>query len=225
MSAYRFFAVFVALGVTASLVAGCAAESSVQARSADQHATTAGVVMTRTRDLEPTSWIVQSIIGTGSDDKIEALTADGTIYDGTVVLRITVTGDGLGNPDVVRCYRYTFRNRISDDKPRHISCPANATPTPLPSLVSEDLYAPDVQQRLIAVLTGATAAQRRDPTALKQLIEQSFGPPALIAVWTDPGPESYGVRIAEGEECLTANLVGSAVPTVQAASGANCRGG
>jgi hypothetical protein len=101
----------------------------------------------------------------------------------------------------------------------------NASPTPLPSLVEEQLSAPAVQGRLIGVLTSATTAQRRDAAVLKQLVEHSFGPPALVGVWTDPGPDTYGARLDEGNECLTVSIVGSAAPKVFAAAGNDCRGG
>lgn len=72
--------------------------------------------------------LASAVVGQGTDDQIVALVANGDKLRGQVVLRISVTVPGSGfqqGSQAVRCYRYDFRNSISDSKPQRTSCPVS----------------------------------------------------------------------------------------------------
>ncbi|MEO9240679.1 MAG: hypothetical protein ABI418_21620, partial [Jatrophihabitantaceae bacterium] len=112
------------------LLAGCSVSVSNSARQANQHAEVAGTVMLRSIDPIPAEWAAYQVAGRVGDTTIEAMSATGTTWQGSVVLRITVTipHTGFGQDETsIRCYSYGFQHRIEDYQPHRLGhCPAGA---------------------------------------------------------------------------------------------------
>jgi len=170
--------------------------------------------------LNDAAW---QVVGTGSDDAIQAMLATGTTYSGEVILRITVQGSEFD--ESTTCYRYNFTHSMSDDKPIKLgSCPSGA-PVALKSPVPEPVVdTPARINQLTALLNRLTAAQLADPSSVQSLLRTIF--PAPIGVYAD--------RLANGtlqigastfDTCITAYVTSRRQVTVHPGHGADCHGG
>ena len=116
--------VLVPLCLVLLLATACSIIESPAARSAQRHADNAATVMENVPVGTPAINIAGRVIGKGTDDSIEVLSASGTGRHGQVVLRISVTTTPTSEFDsvskAVRCYRYVF-NYFT--KPEDIQCP------------------------------------------------------------------------------------------------------
>jgi hypothetical protein len=209
------------------LLAGCGASGgagSATDKAADQHAQAAGVVMTRSLDPEPSKWAAYAAVGTAGDTTIEALQADGTTYDGTVVLRITVERNAgqFNSAKSVRCYRYRLAHTTDDATPQQLDCPATAALTLATPPAAPDLSTAGAK-RLTAVLTTLSSAQRADQAAVRAVVTKAFGPPAIVTVGSQAQEISINVRAEE--QCLLAMLAPTGAPAVRPVHGPDCRGG
>lgn len=209
-------------------ISSCASVRSLAAspeeRAADQHAVTAGVVMTRGYRATSARDAAWRVVGHVADTTIEALLADGTNHNGRVVLRITVdTTDGSEfDSPATRCYEYRFRWSTSHTAtPERIDDCSGAALTLQPpariDMISESSIA-----RLLRVLARIGPAQRHDPTLIRREVTRLFGPPAKVAV----GPTTSGdfeVAIHAGSECAFALVPSSGKPSlIDAGSGLQC---
>jgi hypothetical protein len=116
--------VLVPLCLVLLLATACSIIESPAARSAQRHADNAAIAMGDTPIDAPAIYMAGRVIGKGSDDTIEVLSASGTRKHGEVVLRIAVTTTPTSEFDsvskAVRCYRYVFKY---DATPEEIQCP------------------------------------------------------------------------------------------------------
>ena len=111
-----------ALTLTACGTGEWLTESSTD-RAADQHAATAGTVMTRDNWERTANDAAYLVVGQGLDDTIDALDVEGTTYQGGVVLRITVEQSGeFGDGPTTNCYAYTFQHEQGDQRPDTVPC-------------------------------------------------------------------------------------------------------
>ncbi len=87
------------------------------------------------------------VVGSGSDDTIEAMGASGTNRAGSLVLRIRVTATTpgfAGSTDTVirtRCYRYTF-GAMDQTSVSQADCPATRPLTVLPAPADDSAAQP-----------------------------------------------------------------------------------
>lgn len=215
--------------------AACDADAtSTAAKQADAVANTAGTVMLRGLGPIPAQDAAWQVVGTLSDRSIEALQADGTTYQGTVVLRITTGLDaGQGARPVTRCYRYLFRRRIDDVHPQSLaSCPtrpALSLTSPPPAVAVTE----GTRSTLIAALNTLTPAELNSPAAIRTALLPKF-PPPLVLITSGPGTgvnAAIFVTIMNTQadfatSCVTAYLAPGRPWDVQpVANGPACRGG
>jgi hypothetical protein len=209
-------------------IAGCAGHigQSASRRSVDSHAQTAGIVMTRAPYESPSPTAAWTVAGQSGDTEIEALTANGTTWKGTVVLRITVRIDRGPRPEdlTTRCFRYDFNQAdANDSRPHALSCPSTpalelASPPPAPDLGTVQA------QSLARALEALTASQRLDVSAVNTLLKSRFPAPAVTsAAPLDPDTVSIGVHYADA--CIIGELPRAGAARLVATHGADCRGG
>ena len=193
-------------------------------KAADQHARAAGVVLTRSLDPEPSSWAAYAVVGTAGDTTIEALRADGTTYDGTVVLRITVQRNAgrFDSASSVRCYRYRLAHTTDDATPAQLDCPATGALSLTAPPAAPDLSSAGAK-RLTSVLAGLDAQRRSDPAAVRAAVVTAFGPPAIATV--GPQGQQLSINVRAGERCLIGTLAPTGTPAVRPVQGTDCRGG
>lgn len=221
----------VVAAVTAcGLLGGVACSSSPpkrpSKRKADAHAVTAGVVMQRSGAGRPPVLLNDAawqVVGTGSDDTIEALRATGTTWSGEVVLRITVQSSEYDLSTT--CYRYHFTHSVDDGKPLELAQCPSGTPVALSSPVPEPVVdTPARLTRLTALLHRLTAAQLADPASVRTLLPAIFPPPIVVAADRFPnGTLEVGARTFD--TCVTAYVTAHRQVTVHPGHGTDCRGG
>jgi hypothetical protein len=205
-------------------VTGCTAGETASQRSADAHAVTAGEVMSRGgRPPISASDAAWAVVGTGVDDTINALSATGTTYAGSVVLRITVNHSTFD--EYTSCYRYSFKHSVDDFRPAKLkTCPTSA-PLTLTSPPPEPVVdTPARIAALTALLHHLTPAQRNDPASIRSELVAIFPPP--ISVYADKisdGTVEVGARTFD--TCVAAYVSPQDQVSVHPAHGADCHGG
>jgi len=212
------------LAAAAVGLAGCGATESDAERAADRHAETAGTVMLRGFDPVPARDAAWRVAGHVNGTTIEALRADGTTWNGTIVLRITVDRSTAWTEDSsVRCYEYDLRHRIDDYRPHHRDCP-KTPPLVLTQPPSPPPLTADALARWRRALAGLAPSERQDPAAVRRATGRVFGPPAVVGAARIPTGVEVGVR--SGDECVTAVLPPTGAPRLgPSAHGTDCRGG
>ena len=221
-----------AVAIALVMCAGCAgsqhepSQHSRSASEADDHATTAGLAMTNKPYEEPSSAAAFRVVGRKENTTIEALSATGTTWRGSVVLRVTVALDPqLPQPDqTVRCYRYLFdRSSVDDARPKRLSqCPDSAalvlsSPAPGPDLTSK------AASQLASTLT-ALPAEKRTAAVVSTLLVRLYPAPVSTAA-EQSGPTTVTFRVNDENACLLGKLPVRGVAHVVAAVGTDCRGG
>lgn len=221
----------IALGVTAvgvvvvtghALASGDTANFDA-AQEADQHAATAEIVMTRGIDPVPAHDAAFAVVGNTGQTIVEGLRADGTNWDGHVILRITVSRSPgtLSSQFVVRCYRYTFtRYDAAIDR---LECPPG--PPLVRGPVKPFLVLTDVDVRHLAeVLDALSPTERVNAGALQLALAKAYAAPAVV--WAAKSPNGIDMEVRAHTQCILATL-----PTVGPARvspvyhGSTCMGG
>lgn len=209
----------VALGT----VAGCGAADTVieppSAKSADALATSAGRGMEGPpeRSANDAAWSVVS--HRPGSELIEAVVAQGTTWNGRVVLRITVEGYEFGS-GTTRCYAYTFRHSMSDGTPKSVHCPHGAAVTltsPPPTPVLDQA----ANEKFTRIMQKLSPQQQRDPTAVRVILVKAF--PAPLAVYTGfdmNGRLLAGVRAPD--TCLAGGYDAHGRLVIDAGEGSRC---
>ena len=200
-------ALFVALGVAGCGVAASVSQSSA-VRSADRHATIAGEVMVRDNWERPANDAAYLVVGTGSDDTINAVDVEGTTYHGRIVLRITVEPDAeSGDGPVTRCYAYTFRHQLHDAKPARVDCTDRVVTLTAPA--PEPAFDSAAAARLTAILRRLVAQHSTQPATIQQQVEAAFGPPVTVRVGpagldhgTNHGTMIVNLGVPSHDECM-----------------------
>lgn len=216
------------LSLTALTLAAYAGSSLAppSAGEGERHAVTAGNVMTRSLYPVPAVAAAWEVTGRSRDTTIDALTASGTTWAGSIVLRVDVSlNASTFNADrTTRCYRYTFAHRIDDATPHALDrCP------PGPALVltapppGPDLSATRAAQ-LDAFLQRLNPAQQHDPTVIAALLVKQFPSPSSTSA-SQAGIGVVSLRVAYADRCLLGQLGPGDVVRSTAAHGTNCQGG
>lgn len=211
------------------LATGCGASHGSNGLDSkiDEHAVTAGYVMTQVRGPLPARAVALRVTGQTPYTTIQALTATGSTWGGVVTLKIDVTDDKptFGSAEhATRCFTYRFAYPRNPDygTPHPSSCgqrpPLNLTSTPLPAGV--DARTRTAVQRALGKLSPS---QRGQSEAVKATLAHALGPDYTI----DGGPQDNGVGILVryGDQCLTAETSPTQQRVSQPRNGANCYGG
>lgn len=208
-----------AVAALALAVGGCAASRSLvqspEERAVDQHATTAGAVMTRGYVAVSARDAAWRVVGRRGDTTIQALVAQGTNRQGRIVLRITVDASNGSEFDapVTRCYEYTIdwsNGQTGQPTPTN-ACSGPALILHPPRHV--DLVSRAATARLLQLLAEIPAARRGNPALIRRKVASVFGPPTTVAV----GPTNSGdleVTVRADEQCAFALLPPNGKPTM-----------
>jgi hypothetical protein len=188
--------------------------------------------MDQSPDPIPATWAAYQVVGVKGDTTIEALRADGTIYEGSIVLRITVEDDReFATHSTVACYEYDYRNRQTSDTPKHLSRCPTAAALQLSAPPPEPDFSDESAARLTAVLVALSPAQRENDTILLASVRSAFGPPAVVSGGRTSATDSFvsirsfGVSSVAYYRCMIATVPFAGSPKVILAHGADCVGG
>lgn len=212
-----------AVVATAYALASCDIANFAAAQEADQHAATAKIVMTHGIDPVPAHDAAFTVVGNTGQTTIEGLRADGTNWDGHVILRITVSRNPgtLSSQFVVRCYQYTF-TRYDADIDR-LECPPG--PPLVRGPVKPFLVLTDVDARHLAEILDALSPTERVNAGVVQLaLAKAYAAPAVV--WAVASPHGIDMEVRAHTQCILATL-----PTVGPARvspvyhGSTCTGG
>ena len=230
MTRVRILGLVVAAGVLLSgLLAACGSPTARPSAGADvrRHADVAGTVMSRNRGPVPAGAVAAAVVGTKDDTTIAALTAAGSTWGGTVVLRITVDRGSGTVADVdraSRCFVFRFRfPRTGDDgRPHGAACPAGA-----PLRLSAAAYPVGVDSSTRIAVTAAvghlSAADRtvasRVTAALRTAVGRYFVVSAGVLA---PGVFAW---VRYGETCLTVQTSARSLQVSAPRQGNDCFGG
>jgi hypothetical protein len=212
-----------ALGVVACSVAHSLTESPEE-RAADQHAVTAGNVMTQGYTAVSARDAAWRVAGHRGDTTIDALVAQGTNRNGRVVLRISVDSGSEFGSLATRCYQYPidWAKGQTGSPARLDQCP-NTPVLALSSPTVIDVISRSATARLLRVLASVGSTERRNGGVIEQKVTRLYPPPATVLV----GPTNSGdleVTIRAGEECAFALLPASGKPSVIATGrGLDCQ--
>lgn len=212
------------------LVSGCAGShgSNGLAAKIDEHAVTAGNVMTQVRGPLPARAVALQVTGQTPYTTIQALTATGSTRGGVVTLKIEVIDEepSFGTADhATQCfdYRFSYPRNADYRTPHPSSCgqrpPLDLTSPPLP--VGIDAGTRTAVQRALGTLSPH---QRGQSEAVKATLARALGPDYTI----EGGPEDSGVFtwVRYGDQCLTAQTSPTTEQRVsQPRHGPNCYGG
>ncbi len=209
----------VVIGLVAAGVVGCgshiASAVSPAAREVEARSVRAGTVLTRNTDTIPAPQAALAVTGSGGGVTIDALRADGTNWDGEVLLRITVS-DSAGTLQASyasRCYRYVFKNHRRDGVPHRVDpCPAvePLVITPIPPTT----LPPGSIDILSSAVQAVPPGQRGDTSAVLVAVRQAFEG-TLAEVATAVAPDGVvGVSVQAGKDCLAARLLAGGEPDV-----------
>jgi hypothetical protein len=204
-----------ALGVVACSSARSLSDSP-QERAADQHAVTAGNVMTQGYTAVSARDAAWRVVGHRGDTTIDALVADGTNRSGRIVLRISVDNSDGSEFDstATRCYQYSidWAKGQTGSPARLGQCPnAPALALSLPTVI--DVISQSATARLLRTLDTVGPTQRRDGSLIEQKVTVLYPAPATVAV----GPTNSGdleVTIRAGDECSFALVPVSGKPSM-----------
>ena len=194
-------------GCSAAPVGGGKAEAD-----AVQRAQTAGIVMTRGGGYPvPVADAAYGVVGDLPEASIKALRADGTTWQGTVVLAIQVTTDPDSmTQDTFRgCFRYDFRHTLADSTPHRVSsCPAAPVLSLRPPAPPPTVDAAAVRR----ALTALTPGQRLRLPAVRQAVQAAVGPAFAVDVEPPTPTAAYrpniliSIRSNPPLACLTAYI-------------------
>lgn len=194
-------------------------------QEADKHASNAATAMVQSQFEIPTAYAASNVVGTSSDTTIDAMRATGTTYNGTVVLRITVSiASGMyeGDHYAQRCYEYDFNHTSFSNEPQQVRCPSGAPLNlqNLPPLALADTDSP----KLLQTLNNIPAANRNNVTVVKEAVTTAFPYPKDVTVVSNKN--GIEVSIKSGTTCLTGAVTSNTAVTVgKVASGYACLGG
>ena len=212
------------------LASGCSASSgsSQLASKVEQHAVTAGNVMTRVRGPLPARAAALQVTGKTPDTTIQALAATGSTWGGVVTLSIEVA-DNNGSfgtaRQVIRCFTYRFAYPRNPDygMPHPQECgqqpPLDLTSPPLPPNGVDARTRTAVQK----ALSTLPPTRRGDSDAVKAALAHALGPDYLIEGGSENGGAFAWVRY--GDQCLTAQTSSTEQRVSQPRNGVNCYGG
>jgi hypothetical protein len=209
-----------------SMMTGCAAaRGPASARAADRHADVAGTVLVRGFEPQPSRWAAWTVAGQRDDTTIDAMSATGTTWNGSLVLRITVdiARNGFDRDGTTRCYRYDFQHVDTDDNVPHRldHCPVTpalvlTAPPPAPALDAQDAH---------ALAQALDALPARTVPAVRRVLASRFGPPAVTSAAPGVGNITFAVNDGYGQRCLHGTLPPRGPARITAAHGTDCRGG
>lgn len=222
-----------ALVITVSacvLASGCSASSSFSqlGSKVEQHAVTAGNVMTQVRGPLPARAAALKITGQTPDTTIQAIAAKGSTWGGVVTLKIDVTdhNGSFGTAQhVIRCFTYRFAYPRNPDygTPHPLKCgqrpPLVLTSPPLPPDGVDARTRTAVQK----ALSTLPPTRRGDSDAVKAALAHALGPDYLIEGGSQHGGSFAWVRY--GDQCLTAQTSPTEQRVSQPRNGVNCYGG
>jgi hypothetical protein len=215
----------VSLLLLLSLIGCSGARDRASARAADHHADVAGTVLIRGFEPQPSRWAAWTVAGHRGDTTIDAVSATGTTWNGSLVLRITVdlARNGFDRDRTTRCYRYDFRHIDTDDNVPHRldHCPPTpvlvlTAPPPAPALDAADAH---------TLAQALNALPARTVPAVQRLLASRFGPPAVTSAAPGVGDITFAVNDGYGQRCLHGTLPPRGPARIIAAHGTDCRGG
>jgi hypothetical protein len=158
-----------------------------------------------------------------SESKVDVLQADGTLWNGELVLRITAD---TPTDTLVNCYRLDFRHTMNDATPHAVRCPGTATITltsPAGPTVDDT-----VRNRLVGLLNAIPPPQRATGETVRTTLTHAF--PALAVSADRRTDGSWQLAITNypvgATSCLFAKLPPSGPAQVGPVNtGLACRGG
>ncbi|SHH00224.1 hypothetical protein SAMN05443575_3061 [Jatrophihabitans endophyticus] len=217
----RFDAVVALSSIGVAVLAAC---SSPAADAVQQHADTAGVVMTRVRGPIPARVAAASVTGTAADTTIDAMAVRGSTWGGSVVLRIVVNRHAVDvrGSTATRCYRYSFAYPRASDwgKAHETTCP-----TTRPLDVEHPAMPAGVTARTRVVTVRTLAGLHGDrarAAAVRAALVAALGSDYTVTVGRQL---PHYVWIRYGDECLTAQVAARTTHVDQPRSGDDCFGG